>query len=128
MSNSTIKLLENVIDYAALKHKVISRNIANIETKNYKRETVDFRQVFNDNLQPRLEVKNDKHFSSPNDLNKFKVTIDSSKENFSGINNVNIDEEMAELAENTLLFKFAAKKIGDYYKNIQNIIRGGRGG
>jgi hypothetical protein len=31
---------------------------------------------------------------------------------------------MAELAENSIHFKFAAKKIGEYYKNIQDAIKG----
>jgi flagellar basal-body rod protein FlgB len=40
----------------------------------------------------------------------------------SGINNVNIEKEMSDLAENTLRFKFATKKVAEYYKTIQNVL------
>jgi hypothetical protein len=43
----------------------------------------------------------------------------------SGINNVNIEKEMSELAENTLRYKFASRKVGDYYRTLQKVIKGG---
>ncbi len=46
-------------------------------------------------------------------------------ENVSGVNNVDIDKEMSELAANALLFRFSSKKIGDYYRGLQNVIKGG---
>ena len=41
MSASTSKLMEKVLDYTSLKNKVISKNIANSNTLNYKREDVE---------------------------------------------------------------------------------------
>ena len=52
---------------------------------------------------------------------------DESEEMVSGSNNVNIEREMSELAENTLRFKFASKKVGEYYRSMQNVIKGGGG-
>ncbi len=42
-----------------------------------------------------------------------------------GFYNVDIDKEMADLAENYFNFKFATNKISNYYKTIQNVIKGG---
>lgn len=127
--SSTVKLLENLLNYCAIKNKVIANNIANIQTENYKREDVSFKNLLKENTDSILKTTNNKHLPAINttqDSNPvFEIVYDESKDNTSGINNVNIEKEMAELAENTLRFKFASKKIGDYYRTIQNVIRGG---
>ena len=45
MAVSTIRLLENLIDFCSLKNKVISKNIANVGTEGYKREDVEFKSL-----------------------------------------------------------------------------------
>lgn len=127
MAVSNVKLLENLVDYCALKNKVISKNIANVGTKDYKREDVKFESIFGESLNSAIKTTNDKHFdiNSISDVTDMNITMDKSPENTSGINNVDIDREMSELAENSIQFKFASKKLGDYYRNIQNVIRGG---
>jgi flagellar basal-body rod protein FlgB len=125
---NTIKLLENLLDYCAVKNKVISKNIANVGTENYKREEVEFKNIFESNIQSTLKTENSKHIGIANagsESDKFNVVIDKQSEETSGINNVNIDDEMTQLAENTLRFKFASKKSGEYYRLIQNVIKGG---
>ncbi|MCK9281801.1 MAG: flagellar basal body rod protein FlgB [Melioribacteraceae bacterium] len=125
---NTIKLLENLLDYCAVKNKVISKNIANVGTENYKREEVQFKNLFESNINSTLKTENSKHFGVSNagsDSEKFEVVLDKESEETSGINNVNIEDEMSQLAENTLRFKFASKKSGEYYRSIQNVIKGG---
>ncbi len=127
--SSTIKLLENLLNYCTIKNKVIANNIANVNTENYKREDVSFKNLLKENSESILKTTNIKHLPSINtvqgDNPEFQIIYDESSENISGINNVNIEKEMAELAENTLRFKFASKKFGDYYRTLQNVIRGG---
>lgn len=127
MSNS-VKLLHNLLDYCSEKNKVISKNIANIGTEKYNREDIVFNDLLNDNVNSLVKISNNKHLTSlnlpENGSSKFKVVEDSSEESISGANNVSIEREMAELAENTLRFRFASKKVGDYYKQIQSVIKG----
>jgi len=127
--SSPVKQLENLINYLVVKNDVISKNIANIGTKNYKREDVVFKDLLSDNLNGGLRTTNSQHIGANGPSSEggggFQIVYDSDKEAVSGFNNVDIDKEMSELAENTLLYKFASKKIGDYFKNIQNVIRGG---
>lgn len=125
IENSTIQSLEKFISYCSAKNKVISKNIANIGTENYKREDVSFNQIFSENLD-QLKTTNDKHIKTVEPkLEDFEVVVDKDKENVSGINNVDIDKEMSELAVNSIQFRFASKKISDFYKNLQNVITGG---
>ncbi len=125
----SIKLLQNLLDYCSVKNNVIAKNISNIGTENYKREDVVFKDMLDENVSSFLKTDNEKHLGSlqMNNSNgsKYETVYDNSTEMDSGVNNVNIEREMSELAENTLRFKFASKKVGEYYKNIQSVIKGG---
>lgn len=123
------KSLERMLDFCTQKQKVISKNIANIGTENYQREDIKFKDILNENIAV-MKTTNIKHFPTSDgttDQGQFEITEDKNNDLTSGVNNVDIDTEMAEMAENTLKFKFAAKKMGDYYKNIQNVIKSGAG-
>jgi flagellar basal-body rod protein FlgB len=129
MSVGNTKALENYIAFCSAKNKVISKNIANIETKDYKREDVAFKDLLQANVNSALKATNEKHFganSANNSSTEFDTIQDKSKDMVSGINNVDIDTEMAELADNSVKFKFAAKKLGGYYRDLQGVIRGAR--
>ncbi|MGA7723549.1 MAG: flagellar basal body rod protein FlgB [Ignavibacteriaceae bacterium] len=129
MSISTLKLLESFVDYCATKNKVISDNIANIGTTGYQRKDVEFKDLLSGNINTILKTSDDKHFLTGKIDNDnapdFSVIKSEGNENESGVNNVDIDKEMTELASNTLNFQFAAKKINDYYKEIQAVIKAG---
>lgn len=125
---STIKLLENAIDFCSVKNNVISKNIANIGTEDYQREEAVFKDVLSAQINKNLKATNSRHISSnPESLsneNGVSVIKDNSEDMASGVNNVDIEKEMADLAENTIMFKFSARKIGSYYKNLQTVIKG----
>lgn len=125
MESSSIKSLEKFISYCSTKNKVLSKNIANIGTENYKRQDVDFKTILFNNMG-QMKATNSKHLKLP-EINQpeFEVLQDKSMDNISGVNNVDIDREMSELAANSIQFRFASRKIGDYYRNLQNVIKGG---
>ncbi|MDF1611269.1 MAG: flagellar basal body rod protein FlgB [Stygiobacter sp.] len=125
---SSIKLLTNLLDYCTEKNKVIAKNIANIGTENYRRQDVVFKDILQESTGSLLKKTNEKHLDiqiDPEESKKFEYIEDKTEEMDSGINNVNIEREMSELAENTLRFKFASRKVGDYYKTLQKVIKGG---
>jgi len=125
MHSSGIKSLEKFIDYCSTKNKVISKNIANIGTENYKRQDVDFKSILSENMG-QMKATNSKHLKLPeNNKPEFEISKDNSLDNVSGVNNVDIDQEMSELAANSIQFRFASRKIGDYYRGLQNVIKGG---
>jgi flagellar basal-body rod protein FlgB len=125
MESSGIKSLEKFISYCSTKNKVLSKNIANIGTENYKREDVDFKTMLSNDMW-QLKSTNPKHLKLP-EINQaqFEISKDKSLDNVSGVNNVDIDREMSELAANSIQFRFASRKIGDYYRGLQNVIKGG---
>lgn len=123
---STIKQLESFLKYCSAKNQSISKNIANVGTKNYKREDVVFKNVFKNELESSLKSKGSRHISDSRksqSVRPFEIIVDKSEENISGINNVDIEKEMANLAENTINFKFTSQKIRSHYELIRSVIR-----
>lgn len=125
MSGTNIKNLENYISYCALKNKVISKNIANIGTEDYQRQDVSFKNVLNNNIAAPMKMTQSRHLSDSPLTQSSEILVDKNTDEFTGINNVDVDMEMAEMAENTIRFKFAARKLSSYYKNLQSVIKGG---
>jgi len=125
----SIKNLENFACYLVTKNQVLSRNIANIGTENYKREDVVFKDLLNQNSNEVLRKTDSKHIClngiNSSDRPLFEIIKDPEESSISGINNVDIDKEMSELAETTLIYRFTTRKIGDYFKSIQGVIKGG---
>lgn len=125
MQSSDIKSLEKFISYCSVKNKVISKNIANIGTENYRREDIEFKTILSNNME-QMKTTNAKHLKLPTATQPdFEISKDKSLDNVSGVNNVDIDKEMSELAANSIQFRFASRKIGDYYRDLQNVIKGG---
>ena len=128
MANNSIQLLEKFVDYCSLKNKTISRNIANIGTQNYKREDVKFDDLLKDSMKSELITDNPKHIKIDTTnigLSDSSIVNDKITEGTGEVNNVNLEKEMAELAKNTLNYKFATKRLGEYFKEMQSAIKGG---
>ncbi len=127
--SSAVKMLKNVLDYCTEKNRVIAKNIANIGTENYQREDVEFKKVLTESSNSLLKTTNQKHIGSMQTAgtgeSKFEYVDDQSTDMQSGVNNVSIEKEMSDLAENTLRYKFASRKIGDYYRTLQEVIKTG---
>jgi flagellar basal-body rod protein FlgB len=66
-------------------------------------------------------ISDKKHFQSD-----FEVKVDNDSPVVSDGNNVDVSREMADMAKNSIIFKFASKKMNGYYQGLQNVIRGGK--
>ena len=112
------KTLEKLLDYSAIKHKVIAQNIANAETKDYKRREVEFKELLTNNIK-NLE-------KSELIESEYEIRVDENSPVLAKGNNVDISKEMADMAKNSIMFKFAANKINGYFRNLQEVIQGGK--
>jgi flagellar basal-body rod protein FlgB len=105
--SGTISTLENALTYSSTKQKVISDNIANVDTPNYKAKNVSFKVAFDDALTQTLKTNktNQKHidFKSKTISPSFILHTKPVSYNESG-NSVDIDKEMADLASNQIYY------------------------
>ncbi len=124
-----VPLLKNALDAASLRQKVIASNLANVETPNYVRKKVLFeselRKVVGDKTDLAIRTTNPRHISltetQPEKIQP-KVVEDKTGGKASGVNNVDVDEEMANLAKNQLYYAFSAKLVSIQFNRIKEAI------
>ncbi|MGM9927508.1 MAG: flagellar basal body rod protein FlgB [Bacillus sp. (in: firmicutes)] len=125
--SGTISTLEHALNYASTKQKVISNNIANAETPNYKAKEVSFSNMLSKEVQTITTNKTDSRhfdFSSTSGANVIVQTADVSYNN-SG-NSVDIDKEMSDLATNQIYYNAVTERIASKFQSLQNVIKGGK--
>jgi len=125
--SGTISTLEQALNYASTKQKVISNNIANVDTPNFKAQDVSFKQVLNEKLESLTVNRTDRRhfdFSMKNNTSTNIYTNNVSYNN-SG-NSVDIDKEMSNLATNQIYYNAVTERLSSKFQSIQNVVRGGR--
>jgi flagellar basal-body rod protein FlgB len=128
--NSSAPAILKSLDASMLRSRTIANNIANVNTPGYKRIEVSFegelRQAL-DKTRLKGTRTDDKHFDigrknldnvQPNAYKPNDPTLPS------GVNNVDIDTEMAKLAENQLLFNYGIKFLRGTYRKLDAAIQG----
>ncbi|MBA4065313.1 MAG: flagellar biosynthesis protein FlgB [Isosphaera sp.] len=105
-------LLARTLDAAALRHRVIAQNVANVNTPGYRRREVAF------------EAELAREVASPGGPPATpKVVVADGPERVDG-NTVDIDQEMNALAKNALLYQAAAQIVSSRVATYRSAITG----
>jgi flagellar basal-body rod protein FlgB len=126
---SSIPLLVKSLDASMLRSRVIANNIANINTPGYQRLDVSFEDELRkalDNGKLRGMRTNDKHMPiGRQDLSGVNATVQKPVDPTlpSGVNNVDIDKEMADLAQTQIQYNFMAKFLKGKYTRLNAAIQ-----
>ncbi|MFD1360332.1 flagellar basal body rod protein FlgB [Lentibacillus salinarum] len=125
----SLQTLENSLGYASAKNHSISDNIANVDTPGYKAKDVEFKNVLQNELKSSLEAKRThsqhipfNHFNT--DQSYRTVTRRNTMYNHNG-NNVDVDKEMAELADNQIYYQALVDRINGKFSSLKTAIGGG---
>ena len=124
-----IPLLNKTLNVSSLRHRAISNNIANVNTVNYKRKDVDFASYLRAQVvKPKVAgMRTDvRHLpiGNPNASEQPRIYTPDPGPNTTGINNVDVDMEMADLAQNHLLYNIGARLIGMQFQGLRKSITG----
>jgi len=126
--------LEKSMDVYTMRHKVISNNIANAMTPGYRAEKVSFEEEYQAMLrkpnpqhlpltqthEEHMRNRQQKTFSQIHPYVEYK----DDPINDTGLNNVDIDREMAEMAENSLRFEMSTKLMTKRLTTLKSAIKG----
>jgi len=125
-SFSQINLYNRALDASWKKNEAITNNIANANTPNYKRETVEFEEVLKRAIGSKMSVTrtDEKHMPLVNDLSP-QIIKDKNTAFRKDGNNVNIDTEMAELAENQIKYEAITRQLNSTLKRLRMSISQG---
>ncbi|MFO0966545.1 MAG: flagellar basal body rod protein FlgB [Gemmataceae bacterium] len=110
-----IALLTRVLDVATLRHRVIAENVANVNTPGYQRQAVAFSDAF---ARALSEGKWDAALQAP-----ARVVAGAGDPRADG-NNVDMDVEMGELQQNSMLFQVYAQILALRIAQMRSAISG----
>lgn len=119
-------LLKQALHACALRQEAIAHNIANVNTPGYRRIDVSFEEFLRAAQQTPLQTTDPRHYAlSPARLAKPQVTPDEDAPMRPDGNTVDIDYEMAQLAENQIRFQAISQLIAGRYQSLRTVITGG---
>ena len=126
--------LEKSMDAYALRQKVISNNVANAMTPGYRAQKVNFEEDYKKTLYPdpnptlKLTQTHDGHMQvGPKPTFSMvhpQVDYRDNPVNDTGLNNVDIDREMAEMAVNNLRYEMSTRVMTKKFTTMKSAIRG----
>ncbi len=128
-----VNLMQRGMDAAWMREEVINNNIVNADTPGYKAQHVAFESMMQAALagDGGLEgtTTNPKHFkiggpSDPMKVNPVTLT-DMHYTARMDENNVNIDQEMAELAENYIRYSAMQTQVTSEFNRLRMVVREG---
>ena len=137
VSSTNFDYLSRGMTAASIRQEVISHNVANVNTPNYRKTILEFedllaREIYGDEPEDgtlQMVRTNDRHLPhKPLDYHAEPTMV----EDLTTImrvddNNVDIDIEMATLAKNQLYFNALATQLGTYVTKVRNAITSGQG-
>lgn len=126
--SGTISTIEGALNYSSLKQKVISQNIANVDTPGYKAKDVSFKETLNQAVAgSRKAYRTDaRHYEfKTNSFSNGTVTKNNVSYNHTG-NSVDIDKEMSDLATNQIYYNALVDRMSGKLSSLQNVLKGGR--
>ena len=122
--NYTYELIKRGLDTASLRGKAIANNIANVNTKNYKKYVVSFEDSLRDVSEDIKKTGRVKLNNSS--IGSIKLEKDEKTSmNING-NNVDIEIEKTNQAANTLLYNALISKVNSKLSMKSYIITGGK--
>lgn len=141
LNSATLKALAAGLDTAAARHAVIANNIANQNTPGYKAEDIDFsetmRQVLRESNAPALQARSTRlghmQFAGASPMPASAAADDAGTAGEGATrtmrtdgNSVDVDLEMAKMAENSLLYDAMAQLAQSNFSILKHVISEGR--
>jgi len=107
ISDVTLAAMSKVLDATAARHRAIAHNIANVDTPGYTRRDVSFHEQ----IARALNGADERPLVAASRVSEVqpRSLVDADSPSRADGNNVDIDREMASLAQNTLEYEAAAE-------------------
>jgi len=112
---SQFDLLSQAIEFTQQNHRVISQNIANVNTPNYQTRELNFQQFLE-----RVESTR----TGQNGSVRYEVGVAEGLVERADGNNVDLDTELASIKRNDLIFQTLAQLMGTKLDVMKAAIRG----
>lgn len=127
ISNETYTLLKEGLKASTMRSEAAANNISNINTKGYKRRYVSFEENLKA-AEGSLELKNEdkKHMALNAANGQAEVKVDDKTSMREDGNNVDIDNEMVNVAANNLMYNAMISQVNSRLGVERYVINEGR--
>jgi len=131
LETPTLNLLERALDFASVRQEALANNIANTNTAGYQRKEASFASVLSyaqgENAQAQAGINNSTRYFYGSSASR-KVPIDIYETGEGSVrqdgNNVDMDAEMARLAQNQVYYETCTQLTGYQFSNLKSVIEG----
>ena len=125
---------EKSLDAAWLRNEVLSHNLANIDTPTYKRKDVDFEKylrgaLYGDMDDVIVKKRFGFRFGKKDGIDSIKPRVMDEYTTMAmriDGNNVDVDEEMAQMAKNTIRYNVIIQNLNGKFAKMKHAISEGR--
>ncbi len=138
LNTANMTIAQRALDASSLQHRVLSDNIANVDTPGFKRSEVLFREklkkVLDQQRDAATELKasltNSKHIHFRDEAHIDSIRPELQLQDKTSLrndqNNVDIDIEMAKLAQNTVVYQTLVQIVQNQLSGLRSAINEGR--
>lgn len=130
----SVEMLHRALTVRNLRHKIIANNIANINTPNFKRSTLNFeaelKRVLDQQshkVQPQALMTHPRHmsFDQPKDWKEVspRRVLDYLTQSKNNGNNVDLEQESMEALKNQMQYNVMIQAVGDEFARINVVLR-----
>lgn len=131
LSGRTWQILTKALEAASLRQRVIAHNVANLNTPGFKKSQVRFEEELRaalDKTALPLYRTHPQHIDPHPRLDTVAPLVVRDQETSARPdgNNVDLNEQMVQLAMNSLYYQVAAQAAAGYLGRLRYVISGGR--
>lgn len=120
----TYQLLRSALNVSAQRAELISTNIANVNTANYKAKRLEFESYLNDAMNGNrlaLTTTNQKHLNPNDELQPKLITNRNTSLKENG-NNVDLEVEMLNQSTNSLYYNALTTQLNGRYQMLNQVL------
>ncbi|CDX03087.1 Flagellar basal body rod protein FlgB [Desulfitobacterium hafniense] len=126
LNTPVINILEKSLDASSLRYKVLANNVANEDTPDFKRSDVDFDLLLGEAMgqtggELPLKVTSERHLQKTG-FSSNGVVQDQGTTYRNDGNNVDIDKEMVNVAENGIYYNSVTRAISAQLSHLRTVI------
>lgn len=128
LDGPVLNVLQKGLEASGMRQQVLSNNVANIDTPGFKRSDVDFQAVLGAALGEKsgtlsMKQSSTKHIAGLVDGGGSGVVMDQSTSLRNDGNNVDVDKEMTNVAENGLYYNSLTRTISSQLGLLRMVIK-----
>ena len=128
LNGPVLNVLQKGLEASSMRQQVLSNNVANIDTPNFKRSDVDFQAVLGAVLGEKggalsMNLTSPKHIPGLAEGGGSGIVTDQATSLRNDGNNVDVDREMSNVAENGLYYNSLTRAISSQLGLLRMVIK-----